>query len=146
LPPDRPDHHNDAAWLLATDPDPQRRDAGRAVALAKRAVELEPEEGMYWNTLGVAEYRVGDWRLAITALNKSVALQGYNSYDGFFLAMARRQLGERLEAVRLYDEAVRWMARERAYDEELRRYRTEAAELLEIRDAIRSEKERLTKD
>src|SRR5262249_12370453 len=91
LRPDWPDYHNDAAWLLATDPDPRRRDGARARALAQQAVKLEPDEEMYWNTLGVAEYRAGDWHRAISALEKSIARQGYNSYDGFFMAMSRWQ-------------------------------------------------------
>jgi WD40 repeat protein/Flp pilus assembly protein TadD len=146
LRPDWPDYHNDAAWLLASDPDPLRRDAARARALAQQAVELEPNEEMYWITLGAAEYRSGDWHRAISALEKSIAHQGFNSYDGFFLAMSRWQLGEHEDALRLYKEAVKWMEKNKPEDEELRRFRAEAAELLEIRDPIRSAKERLKND
>jgi hypothetical protein len=49
--------HNNLAWLLATCQEPQFRDATRAIAAAKKAGELAPQEGNHWNTLGVANYR-----------------------------------------------------------------------------------------
>jgi WD40 repeat protein/Tfp pilus assembly protein PilF len=140
LQPNWPEDYNDAAWLLATNPDPGKRDIGRAIALALRAVELSPDEGMYWNTLGTAQFRAGDWRSAIWALEKSSAIKGCNSYDDFFLAMARWQLGERDRAVRLYERAIRWMEQIEPESAELRRFRAEAAELLEIGDSFRPER------
>lgn len=59
--------HNHIAWFLATCPDPKLRDPSRALASAKKAVELAPEEGDHWNTLGVAHYRAGHWHGAIEA-------------------------------------------------------------------------------
>jgi tetratricopeptide (TPR) repeat protein len=137
LRPDWPEYHNNGAWLLATHPDPRRRDAGSALVLARRAVELEPDEGDYWNTMGVARYQAGDCRGAIAALEQAIALHGRTSYDEFFLAMARWRLGERPEARRLYDQAVQWMEKNRPRNEELRRFRGEAAELLGIGDPTR---------
>jgi serine/threonine protein kinase/Flp pilus assembly protein TadD len=63
--------HNNLAWLLATCPDVKSRDPVQAVALAKRAVELAPNSGNYWNTLGTALYRTGDPKGAIAALKRS---------------------------------------------------------------------------
>src|SRR5262249_39401002 len=136
---DRADASNLLAWILATCPDASRRDARRAVELARDAVALAPKRGEYSNTLGVALYRAGNWNGAIMALNQSVALQGPNSWDGFFLAMARWKSGDHTEARRSFDEAVRWMAKNKPNDD-LRRFRAEAAELLEIRDQVPSEK------
>jgi tetratricopeptide (TPR) repeat protein len=48
------------AWFLATYPEPEHRDPTRAIEMAKRAVEQDPSNGMYSNTLGVAQYRAGD--------------------------------------------------------------------------------------
>jgi serine/threonine protein kinase/WD40 repeat protein/Flp pilus assembly protein TadD len=138
LRPDWPEPHNDGAWLLATHPDPRRRDPGRALALARRAVDLDPDEGDSWNTLGVAQYRAGDWRGAIKTLEQAIALHGRTSHDEFFLAMARWQLGERDEALRLYDRAIEWMQKNRPNDEELRRFRAEAAAMLGIGGSSRS--------
>jgi serine/threonine protein kinase/Flp pilus assembly protein TadD len=130
--PDRADSWNSLAWILATCPDTSRRDVQRAVGIATNLVASVPKCGKYWNTMGVALYRAGDWRGAIGALDRSVALQGFNSWDGLFLAMARWQSGERAEARRLFDEALRWVDRNDPQDDELRRFRAEAAKLLLI--------------
>src|SRR5262245_41645232 len=100
---------NNLAWLLATCPDPTIRVPSRAVDLAKKAVELAPKEGNYWNTLGVAQYRAGDYGAALPALEKSMALQGGNPFDWFFLAMAGWQQVEKTDARKWYGQAVEWM-------------------------------------
>jgi tetratricopeptide (TPR) repeat protein len=130
---DDPQDLNNLAWTLATSHHfSELRDVPRAVALVQKAVELAPEVWDYWNTLGVALYRAGSWKAGIAALEKSMALRGGgDSMDWFFLAMAHWQLGERDEARQWYDRAVRWMGENHsAYDDELRRFRAEAAELL----------------
>ena len=127
------DTHNELAWLLATCPDAKVRDPSRAVQLAEQTVKLAPKQGGFWNTLGVAQYRAGDWKSAAEALNKSMELQnGGDSNDFFFLAMAHWQLGNKVEARQWYDRAVAWMEKNRPKDEELRRFRAEAAELLGV--------------
>jgi serine/threonine protein kinase/WD40 repeat protein/tetratricopeptide (TPR) repeat protein len=134
--------HNNLAWFLATHPDPKLRDPIRAVALAKKAVEAAPTEGLYWNTLGAAQYRAGDWKAAVAALKKSMELrQGGDAFDFFFLAMACERLGQKEQARKWYKQAALWvekngpaLAKNPQYAEELRRFRAEAAELLEIKD------------
>ena len=123
---------NNLAWTLVTCPEKELRNPGRGLELAKRAVEFAKERASYWNTLGVALYRSGDWNGAIAALEKSITLQGYSGYDGFFLAMARGQLGQPDKARREYDRAVGWMKQVKPKDDELCRFRVEAAELLRI--------------
>jgi uncharacterized protein HemY len=99
--------------------------------LAGRAVEQAPEERAFWNTLGVAHYRAGDPKAAIEALERSRGLsQGGDSFDFFFLALAHARLGQTDRARHWYDEAVDWMDRHRPDDEQLCRFRAEAAELL----------------
>jgi tetratricopeptide (TPR) repeat protein len=147
--------YNDAAWGLATCPDPQFHDADRAVELAEKAVGLEPQQAYVWNTLGVAQYRAGDGDAAIQALEKSQELKPgtATSYNGFFLAMAHWQLGEpgrrgqgpgardqeltaeqraqhKEDARMWYEKAVKWMEKNKPDDEELRRFRREAEELI----------------
>jgi tetratricopeptide (TPR) repeat protein len=127
--------HNGLSWLLATFPDARVRDPKRAVALAKKAVELAPKGGNHWNTLGAAHYRAGNWKDAVAALEKSMELRkGGDSVDWFFLAMARWQLGEKEKAREWYDKAAQWMDKNQPTDEQLRRFRGEAAELLGIKD------------
>ena len=125
--------HNNLAWLLATSADADVRNASRAVERALKSVELAPRAGHMWNTLGVAHYRAGDWRAAITALEKSMELRkGGDSHDWFFLAMAHWQLGEKDQAREFYDRAVQWMEANQPTSDQLHRFRAEAEVLLGI--------------
>ena len=125
--------YNDLAWMLATGAVAEIRNPEKAVALATKAVELAPQQGMYWNTLGVAQYRAGDWKAAIEALDKSMELRsGGDSRDWFFLAMAHWKLDDKKKARQWYDKAVKWMDGNMPEDEELRRFRAEAEALMEI--------------
>ncbi len=109
------------------------RDVAQAVELAQKAVELAPASGMYWNTLGVAHYRNGEFQAAIKSLKKSEELFGKpKSHNWFFLAMAHNRLSEKDEARRSYERAVELMIEQAPDNEELLRFRAEAAELLEI--------------
>ena len=89
------DGYNDLAWLLLTTPDRGQRDVSRAILLAEKAVERAPECGTYWNTLGIAYFRAGDWKAAIAALERSIASDGGGtSFDFFFLGMAYWHQGD----------------------------------------------------
>ena len=126
---------NRFAWFLVTCSDPRLRDPVQAVELAGRATKLQPKNAGYWNTLGVAHYRAGEWKAAIEALEKSRQLRpGGDAADWFFLAMAHWQQGDRHEARRWYDRAVAWMEKNRSHDDDLRRFRVEADELLGLAD------------
>jgi Flp pilus assembly protein TadD len=106
------------------------------VELAKRAVELAPQQSSYWNTLGVAHYRAGNWKEVIEKLEKAEALAPgrYFAGNAFFLSMAHWQLGDKEKARRSYTQAVSWMEKSGPDDEELRRFRSEAAELMQVQD------------
>jgi tetratricopeptide (TPR) repeat protein len=134
-----PDHPNLAycyiymASLFATCPDHKFRDTKRAVELAKKAVELAPGRGENWNTLGIAYYRAGDFKASMEALERSMRLgKSRHGADSFFLAMAHWQLGRKEEARKWYDKAVAWMDKNQPQNDELRRFRAEAAKLLGI--------------
>jgi tetratricopeptide (TPR) repeat protein len=129
--------HNNLAWLLATCPEAKFRDPARAVALAKKATELAPRHGNFWNTLGAAQYRARNWKDAIGALETPLKLQGDNGFDWFFLAMAHWQLADKDKARTWFDQAVQWMDKNQPNNEELRRFRAEATELLGINEKKR---------
>jgi serine/threonine-protein kinase len=142
LAPNDPMLHNDIAWFWATCPVIEHRDPVRAVASGQKAVELAPRIGAYWNTLGVAHYRNGDWKAAVEALMKSMQLRpGGDAIDHCFLAMAHWQLGEKDKARTWYDRAVAWMNKHKPQAEELRRFLSEAAALLGIPKAAGAGKE-----
>jgi tetratricopeptide (TPR) repeat protein len=128
---------NSLAWFLATAENPAHRDPAMAVELAKRAVELSPQSGGIWNTLGVARYRAGEWQAAVDALQKSMELRGGgDAFDWLFLAMAHQQLGNKDEAGKWYDKAVEWRDKNQPNNEEFRRFRAEAEELLRVEPAV----------
>jgi tetratricopeptide (TPR) repeat protein len=120
------------AWLLTTCPDRKLRDPKRAVALATKIVELVPKDGSFWNSLGVAHYRAGDWKAAVESFNKSIELRqdADNDWIFFYLAMAHQQLGKKEEARKWYDKGVAWMDKNSPNDEGLRGLRSQAEELL----------------
>jgi tetratricopeptide (TPR) repeat protein len=141
LAPKHVQSHNNLAWLLANCPEVKLRDPRRAVELARKATELVPKEGMYWNTLGVAHYRAGNWKAAIEALDKSMQLRKRgDSFDWFFLAMTHWRLGEKDKARKFFDMAVEWREKNKqalkdnkSQEDELRRFQTEAEEVLELK-------------
>jgi tetratricopeptide (TPR) repeat protein len=122
---------NALAWILVMNPSPAIRNPRRAVALAKRAVGRVPKKAAYWNTLGVAHFRAGDWNAAKDALHESMRIRnGGDSLDWFFLAMAEWQLGQKDQARDWFDKSVKWMEKHKPRDSELDRMRTEAAALM----------------
>jgi len=119
---------NNLAWLLATYSDPKRRDPEAAVGYARRAVELVPESGNDWNTLGVAYYRAGKWEDAKSSLERSMNLRnGGDSFDWFFLCLVHHKLGQPEEARQWYEKAMRWYHQYKRDDRELHRFQAEAA-------------------
>ncbi len=127
--------HNKVAWLLSTCVDAKLRNPAQAVALAKKAVELDPKNPFFPSTLAAAYYRSGEWKAAIAALEKSMELRkGGDSTEWFFLAMTHWRMGNKEEARKRYDQAVQWMDKNQPTDEELRRFRAEAAELLAVKE------------
>jgi hypothetical protein len=83
----------------------------------------------------VAHYRAGDWNASLEALKQSMEVRrGGDAFDWFFLAMAHWQLGDKEKARKWYDQAVTWMDKNQPTDEELRRFRAEAAALLIVEE------------
>jgi serine/threonine protein kinase/Flp pilus assembly protein TadD len=124
---------NHLAWILVTCADLKLRNPAEGLKLAQENVKLVPRDGSYWNTLGAAHYRAENWKEAIAALQKSMSLRnGGDSYDWFFLAMAYWQLGEKGKARQSFEQAVAWMEKNAPKDDQLLRFRAEAAELLKI--------------
>jgi tetratricopeptide (TPR) repeat protein len=122
---------NNLGWLLATCADASVRDPVQALPIARRAVALAPEEGTYWNTLGVTFYRAGQWDEAMKAFDRSMELRGNgDSYDWYFVAMIRARQRLETEAQGWYGKAVAWHEGRAPGEEELYRFRTEAAEVL----------------
>ncbi len=129
---------NSLAWLLATVPDAKLREPQRAVEFASKAAGAAPTNAGYRGTLGVARYTSGDWKGAVADLEKAINLRKPDdpsrASEGFFLAMANWQLGQKDEARAWFDKSVAWMDKRKKDDAELKRFRAEAAELLGINE------------
>jgi eukaryotic-like serine/threonine-protein kinase len=132
LEPESDHTQNNLAWVLASVPGDPWFDPPRALALARKAVEMKPTNWLYWNTLGVSAFRVGDWKTANESLRRAIQLDasGGNPANWFFLAMTLQQQGESKEARQLFDQAVAWMNKEKPEEPELYRFHAEAAKLL----------------
>ena len=110
--------------------------------MAKKAVELAPGEDELWYLLGVAQYRAGNWRDAVAALEQSRALGSAGGDDlEFYLAMAYGRLGDKTQADTWYKKAVQLMNQHKndlekwpQYLQELNRIRTEAATILGVKE------------
>ena len=75
----------------------------KALRFSEEACQLEPENGDFLNTLGVAYYRVGNYEKGLDVLARSDQInalkdKGSRPTDLAFLAMAHQQLGHAKEA------------------------------------------------
>jgi len=127
--PDRPGVQRAMAAFLTTCPDPKYRDAKRAVELATKAVQQDSNNGVFWAVLGMAQYRAGNCKEAIKAIEK--ARERNAAKDSlFFLAMAYWQCADKEQARQRYDEAIQWMQQHAPNDPRLHSFRDEAAKLM----------------
>jgi hypothetical protein len=104
----------------------QRLETTKVETLRKIAERRRTEPGR------IAELLRGDldW-IAMKAIEKAIELSsGGSSLDSLYLAMAHWQEKNEKEAREAYDQALRWMRENEPGNEELRRLRAEAQELL----------------
>jgi eukaryotic-like serine/threonine-protein kinase len=132
--PDQASVQNHLAWVYCLAP-PPLRDPAKALVHARSAVRLSPEVGSYHNTLGVALYRVGQYREAVIELETSLAGSSPQDrpYDLFFLAMCRVQLGDTERAKLDFERGCRFQAEAHVAAgnvEELQSIRREAEDVL----------------
>jgi hypothetical protein len=107
-----------------------------ALSRAETACRLSPENSLYLNTLGVARYRAGQYREALTDLKRSLELNSPRSggpipADLAFLAMAQHGLGQHAEARKTLEQLRGIMKNPRWSDEvEPKAFLDEAAALI----------------
>jgi hypothetical protein len=136
--PGRPGPHqqwcdcaNDLAWLLANAADPVVNDPACALSLAIKTTEAYPECGTYWNTLGAAYYRTGDFKAASAALDRSITLgEGGATFDYIFLTMTHAQLGHQEQAHHWFAKAMHSIEQHHSDHPELSHFCAEAKSLL----------------
>jgi tetratricopeptide (TPR) repeat protein len=134
--PEDPSALNNLAWELVKLPGGEMSGYRKALRYTEEACQLEPEDGSFLNTLGVAYYRVGNFEKALDVLSRSEKInalkdKGSGPADLAFLAMAHQQLGHskeadaKLQLLREQMKAPRW-----AQDAQALGFLREAEELL----------------
>jgi serine/threonine protein kinase/WD40 repeat protein len=129
---------NNEAWRLLAGP-AEKRDPPRALKLMEQALQDVPDEPIYLNTLGVAQYRNGQHQKALVTLEKSLAAGKGESdaFDLFFLAMCHSKLGNAGKAKDCFDRGVKWTKAQKdlspQWAEELKAFRAEAEAELRAR-------------
>jgi serine/threonine-protein kinase len=142
-------------WDLINSPDPNLRHPKRAIEAVNEAVELAPQSSIAWLYLGWVQYRTGNWKSSIEALEKSCKLQkGGTGHAGQWIVLglahaklaAQESLPEKerahhkAEARRRYEEADkqidRWWRARPGHDvgQAIWAFRAEARELMAAKD------------
>jgi tetratricopeptide (TPR) repeat protein len=117
------------AWTYMGSEDPLLVNRAIAFDYARRAVDLEPANGAYWNTLAVALSCTGDWQLSLDALERSFALVTDPDVYDWIVSMFRNWPPEDVPSALQYARDVAELVARKAPDEELREAVEEAAEL-----------------
>ena len=127
------------AWPIVRRSDSSTDAYAGALRRIQAAVQMKPDSGGLLNTLGLAQYRVGDYQAALKTLTRSVQLnrKQFGSelpYDIVFLAMTHQQLGdtdkarERLVQLRKVIQQPKWVG-----DSDLQSFVKEAETLIDSR-------------
>jgi eukaryotic-like serine/threonine-protein kinase len=91
---------------------PRFRDPDRALSLSRRAASRFPHSTRLKSSLGIACYRAGDWKGAVTSLSDAhKSPDPGDAADLLVLAMAHHQSGETAEAQACYERAASSMTR-----------------------------------
>jgi WD40 repeat protein len=126
------------AFLYATAPVPLR-DPQKALPLARKAVQLAPDNASCRHVLGVACYTAGRYREAVQSLQANLKCQEdrFLAFDLFVLALSHQKLGETARAQEYHELARRWSRMPNSltplYAEILNSYRAEAEAVLDER-------------
>jgi Tfp pilus assembly protein PilF len=128
--PNHADAANNLAWLYVAGPE-KLRDPAKALPLAERAVKLAPQQSLYLNTLGVAQYRAGVYTDARFTLENSLQASagGWDAFDLYFLALCHHHLDDPAKAKECFERAVKWQAQANLlgqHADELNAFRAEA--------------------
>jgi WD40 repeat protein len=116
---------NDLAWKVVRQQGLDAEAYQEALRQAEEACRVEPDNGLYLNTLGVAQYRVGQYREALDTLTRSgrlnwVRFLGAHPADVAFTALTQHRLGlgeqarETRARLRALVKERRWSADEEA--------------------------------
>jgi WD40 repeat protein len=136
---ERPEALNGVSWMIVARPDHSQERYLWALRRAERACQLAPDDGNFLNTLGIAQFRVGDYAKAVDTLTRSENLNSKEygqsiPADLAFLAMAQDELGRHHEAQEILQRLRTTITLpDFANDAESQGFLREAAERIETR-------------
>jgi tetratricopeptide (TPR) repeat protein len=127
-----PGRYHDAGRALARQPYLNRFQYQLALRQARAACQLAPDRGDYLTTLGMAQYRLGDYREALATLTEADRVNHEVPADLAFLSMAQHRLGQE-EQARATLTRLREVVKQPpwANDEEVQTFLGEAGALLQ---------------
>jgi WD40 repeat protein len=113
-----PNHLNNLGWSQVRQPGRGKSAYALALRQARRACELEPDNWHFLNTLGVAQYRVGQYQEAVATLARSDKVSVERTRESTpadlaFLALAHARLGQDREARAVLERLRQLMAGQR---------------------------------
>ncbi|HEV3417931.1 MAG TPA: hypothetical protein VG056_13985, partial [Pirellulales bacterium] len=104
--------------------------ADEIVAVAQKAAEWAPKDRACLNTLGIAQYRAGNWQAAAKTLEEAARLPSGGDDAGLIVrAMADWKLGKQSDARKTYEKAIAGIQANKPADADLKRLIIEAEEL-----------------
>ena len=139
---------NESSWNIVRSPKASSERYQQALSWAQQACELNRRSANLLNTLGVAQYRTGDYEAAQETLQQAIALRPDSdsnkdsAWDRVFLAMTWQQLGNRNQAQQTLErvrELIRLHQLER--NRELQAFMREAERLIPSHGARSSNSE-----
>jgi WD40 repeat protein len=127
----------DLVWRAVQAPDRDHAVYQLALRPIRTAIRLAPQsDNRHRTTLGLALYRSGEYRQAMTTLEIESASDKETSsaLNLFFLAICHARLGEPAKAKAYFDRAVKWVQGQKSlpaeHVEELKTFWIEAEEIL----------------
>lgn len=125
---------NDLAWLLVMESPGTPEQLAQAGSLAEEAVQIVPEMGPYWNTLGIAYYRQQEYYKAIRTLSQSINLadDGGNAFDFYYLALANHALGYSKPSRDWLEHAETWAGQHPELASPLQKIQHEVTQVLDL--------------
>jgi serine/threonine protein kinase/Flp pilus assembly protein TadD len=127
----------DMLWKLVLST-ARKGDSTIAVRLAKRAIEMAPENWIYHSTLGAAQYYAGEYEKAIFTLKHSEKMYAAITQESYprniaFISMSLHQLGQHQQAEAALTKLRQMFENGRNAD--LRQYLIKAEQLLAGKDS-----------
>lgn len=129
--PSAPPGTDDLATAILIGSNRSKSRVNEALELARRAIKADPNDIYSLETLGLAQYRIGNWNEAINAVGTAIERDKSPSPDLYFvLAMAQWRHGDRTEALQNFSKGVEGKKRSSVPNFPQRELWSEAAVLL----------------